>query len=465
MAAYKVAKEQGMSKQRAASLAKNLTVNFNRKGTMTTFTGALYAFFNAAMQGTARMAQVMFTMHGGDIKTLRLTRAGQAIISGGVMLGALQALALAAAGFEDDEPADFVRERNLIIPVGGGKYVQIPMPLGWHVLPNIGRIATETAMKGGKESGKAALKLAAMMAEAFNPLGGSGPLLQIMMPTVADPVVAILTNRDWRNKPITSESFLKKDQPGFLNYKDTATGFSKLIAEAANTMTGGSSYERGLWSPTPDQIQYLIGQVTGGVGREITKTVEVAENAKSGEETPWHKIPLAGRFFGDTKDGNVQSTRFYAALEAAREDEASLKLIKEAGDRVAVDRFLANNPEAGTLQAAERTAGALKRLRDQKRRLVEASAPQSQIREIEAKMHDAALGFNTQIKVIREYGDQLSPLYLERAALREQKAPERQIAAVTAKIDALIAKRAAFAADRSQAVKPQMRSGRTEPVN
>jgi hypothetical protein len=131
LAAYKVGIATGLSKQRAASLAKNLTVNFNRKGQATTQAAALYAFFNASVQGTARTLE---TLAGPK---------GKQIIAGGVLLGVLQAMALAAAGFDDDEPPEFVREKNLIIPIGGKKYVTIPMPQGFLVLPNIGRIATE----------------------------------------------------------------------------------------------------------------------------------------------------------------------------------------------------------------------------------------------------------------------------------------------------------------------------------
>jgi hypothetical protein len=45
-----VALDAGLSTERAASLAKNLTVNFNRKGRQTRELGAFYAFFNAAVQ-------------------------------------------------------------------------------------------------------------------------------------------------------------------------------------------------------------------------------------------------------------------------------------------------------------------------------------------------------------------------------------------------------------------------------
>ena len=110
LSAYKVALDQGLSKEEAASIAKNLTVNFNRKGQMATQAGAWYAFFNAAIQGSARL-----------IETLR-GPAGKKIVAGGLMIGTAQAFLLAAAGFDEDEPPDFIKERNLSIPLGtGGK--------------------------------------------------------------------------------------------------------------------------------------------------------------------------------------------------------------------------------------------------------------------------------------------------------------------------------------------------------
>ena len=93
LAAYKAALDMGMSREKAASLAKNLTVNFNRKGQVGMQAGAVYAFFNAAMQGTARIGQTLFDMDGGDISTLRLSKTGKAVVYGGVTLGVMQALA------------------------------------------------------------------------------------------------------------------------------------------------------------------------------------------------------------------------------------------------------------------------------------------------------------------------------------------------------------------------------------
>ncbi|MDK1039265.1 MAG: hypothetical protein QGD91_10185, partial [Actinomycetota bacterium] len=55
LSAFKHAKDAGMSPRRAASLAKNLTVNFNRKGDIGAQLNAAYLFFNAGMQGIAIM--------------------------------------------------------------------------------------------------------------------------------------------------------------------------------------------------------------------------------------------------------------------------------------------------------------------------------------------------------------------------------------------------------------------------
>ena len=49
-AAYVSARNRGVTVQNAANLAKNMTVNFNRKGEMSAGLNLLYLFFNAAVQ-------------------------------------------------------------------------------------------------------------------------------------------------------------------------------------------------------------------------------------------------------------------------------------------------------------------------------------------------------------------------------------------------------------------------------
>lgn len=89
-----------------------------------------------------------------------------------------------------------VRERSLIISVGDKKYVTVPMPLGFHAIPNIGRISTEFAMGGFKKPVDHTLRLAEVFAEAFNPIGSAGFSIQTIAPTAIDPLVELSENKD-----------------------------------------------------------------------------------------------------------------------------------------------------------------------------------------------------------------------------------------------------------------------------
>lgn len=78
---YKAALDQGISGQEAASIAKNITVNFNRKGRNMPVAGAHFALLNAAIQGDKRMLE---TLTGP---------AGRKVMMGGMALGMVSAMA------------------------------------------------------------------------------------------------------------------------------------------------------------------------------------------------------------------------------------------------------------------------------------------------------------------------------------------------------------------------------------
>ncbi len=369
LSAYKTGIDSGMSKDQAAVLAKNLTVDFNKKGQIATQAGSLYAFFNASAQGSARM-----------IETLRGPM-GTKIIAGGITLGVLQAMMLATAGFGEDEPPEFVRERNIIIPVGGKNYVTIPMPLGFHILPNIGRITAEYALNGFKAPAKKMGDLAGVIVESFNPMGASGLSLQTVTPTIIDPFAAISANKDWTGKAIYRENFSSLNpKPGFTRTKDTATWFSKKLAWAINRMTGGSDYKPGMFSPTPDEIDYLFGQATGGVGREATKIQQAAQALTGGEELPSYKIPLVGRFYGSTEGQSNEATKFYTNLKKLNAHELEIK--GRAKAREPIGEYIKENPEARYWAMANRFETSVAKLIDRKRHMVEKDASKDSIRNM-----------------------------------------------------------------------------------
>jgi hypothetical protein len=389
LSAYKVAKEKGMTKQQAASLAKNLTVNFNRKGQIGRQAGALYAFFNAAVRGTARMYE---TLRGP---------AGQKIIWGGLILGSAQAALLAAFDFDEDEPPDFVKERNIVIPTGGGKYITVPMPLGYNVIPNTSRILTEWTMSGFKDTHKRVAQITGAALDMFNPIGNAGWSIQTLAPTVADPLVALAENKDWTGKPIAKEDISNLDPtPGYSRSKETASYISKAMAKFLNAATGGTDYTPGGASPTPDQIDYLIGQLTGGVGRELLKAEQSITSQFTGEELPIYKVPLVGRFVGDSEGQAAERNRFYNNIILLNKHEREIKGRQK--DRIPARDYLMEYPEARLYSYANQVERNIRTLRKRRDALIEQDAPKERVKQVENQMTVQMKRFNERVKSAQE---------------------------------------------------------------
>lgn len=390
LAAYIVAKENGMSKERAASLAKNLTVNFNRKGAKTAQVGALFAFFNASVQGTARIYE---TLSGP---------AGKKIVAGGILLGVMQQLMLAMAGFDDDDPPDFVRERSFIIPWFNKDkdYFAIPYPLGYNALPNIGRIATQWMLNDFERPTDHAIRLTGILLNSFNPVSG-GDIAQAITPTVFDPVLAIYTNKDWTGRSIAREDFnANEPTPGFSRAKDTSTPHANWLSHVFNRLSGGTQYTAGKFSPSPDQIDYLIGQIGGGVLRESNKISQTITSAFTGEELPTYKVPFFGRFYGKASGASHQRNVFYANMSRMHEHELEVKGRLE--DKLPVDEYLAENPEARLIGYAARTQRKVSQLNRRRHDMIRAGASKAEVKKLEDNITRIVERFNTRYTALAE---------------------------------------------------------------
>jgi hypothetical protein len=100
---------------------------------------------------------------------------------------------MAMAGFDDDDPPEFIKAKNFIFPslTGDGTYKVFPMPLGYSIFPGLGRLITEyiLAQNGVISSKKGAsdvvVDIMSMTVEAFNPFGGVGPVLTLVKSSIA----------------------------------------------------------------------------------------------------------------------------------------------------------------------------------------------------------------------------------------------------------------------------------------
>jgi len=154
-----------------------------------------------------------------------------------------------------------------------------------------------------------------------------------------------------------------------------------------------------LASPTADQIDYLFGQATGGVGQEASKLNQTVSVMGSGEDLPPHKIPLLGRFFGDSSSSSSQGNSFYNNLKCINEVEAELK--GRIKDRLPVDEFKAENPEYRLITAANYTERAVSNLRWRKSELIEKDEPGEKVKMVEPRITELMKRLNERVKEVR----------------------------------------------------------------
>jgi len=400
LASFKAALDKEMSEDQAASLAKNITVNFNRKGASTQTIAALYAFFNAAIQGTKRLVETLFTKDKtGKIK---LSSLGKKIIAGGMFLGVMQTAILAMAGLGADEPPEWVKSKNLIIPVGDGKYLTIPMPLGFNVFPNVGRLIAEYmmvqagAMNGRRDLQTTITNIFNAILGSVNPLGTS-TFAQTLAPTIVDPFVAIAENRDAFGRPISREDKALAPSPGYERSRETANFVSQGLAYALNFITGGGDKGIGLVSPTADQISYVAGQYAGGVGKLVIQTGEFVKSQFTGEKVEAYQIPVAGKLYGDIKTPAAIAGVFYENIKVMSNHERIIKDMKGKG----VEAYYKESPEARLWRRANYVENEIARLKKEKKALKERDAPEAQIKRKDEAIKEKMDAFNKQVSKVQ----------------------------------------------------------------
>jgi hypothetical protein len=391
LASYKTARDMGMSPEEAASIAKNVTVNFDKKGARTGAIRSLYLFFNASVRSTVRLAE---TLNGPT---------GKYIIGGGILLGVMQAMLLASAGFKDDDPPEYIKEHNLVIPTSNGKYTTIPLAYGLNVLPNIGRIFTEYGQDVNKhgwqkaQAMKRAINLTNSFFSSFSPFGNQGLSPLSIIPSVAEPVVGLAINKNAFGQTISKQDSYTRPTPGYTRTKETGSSAGKEIARLMNLAMGGTDYAKSkIWSPTGDDIDFLIGSLTGGPGREISKISEFGKNQLTGKETPAYRVPVVGRFYGETDTKPVISSRFYNNINQMYEHENTLKNL--AKDPVAKREYLQDNPDARLYKSAEQFEYQINELNAMKKKLQMAGRPQEQIDRIDNKKIILMNRFNDRVE-------------------------------------------------------------------
>ncbi len=292
-AAFMTSRQMMRSIDRSIYDAKEISVNFNKKGSGAKFIDAkgqtrlgriaaglsgagrsLYVFFNAAIQGTANYAR-QFRRH--PVKALT----GAAVM---YLLGTLMAH-IGGSGDDDDEKGnsywdlpEWTRRSNIMFRAGG-QWVCIPLPVEYRVFYGMGELAV-SAIEGREQltPGELASAVAAQLSQAL-PIdlleGGGG--LNSLIPSWAKPGWEAYTNTSWTGLPIYRDNDFNKDKPEWTKAYRNANKYLVAVAEKLNEATGGDKYTKGAVDINPARVEYLLNGYFGGVSGTVDKLVKSAE--------------------------------------------------------------------------------------------------------------------------------------------------------------------------------------------
>lgn len=398
--------------QEAATLAKNLTVNFNRKGNSGQLLNGLYLFFNASVQGTVN------TMRGLNVFSKNSSRTKQGIVGGIIAFGSLTT-AIAQSILGDDEYEKiptYIRDRNIIIPAAlwGGdpkEYVTIPLPYGYNVFHNLGENAYLVS-SGNLSPEDAAVRSTNVFLGSFNPLGTSssetylGSVAKTATPQVAKPVLELVMNENYFGSPIypPDSPFGGAQEPLSRRAFSNTPQIWQNITEVVSEFTGGNESEPGLLEVPPSAISYLLGFGLGGAGTFAERTFfklpeAIADPAKDVE---LKDIPFVRRIYGEITEG-ANTEKYYERRQTLQQKDRQANDVLTGSERA---KYRRENNEyirmLPVLKATEKRLRALRKAQKQIRAQMENATPSRAIelaeREqlIQKRIDDTMNRFNSR---------------------------------------------------------------------
>lgn len=292
-AVFMTSREMGRSIDRAIYDAKEISVNFNKKGSGAKFydtagqtkmgnVSALisglgrsgYVFWNAAIQGT--------TNFGKQVKH----HPAKAFTGAAVMflLGAL----IAYLGGDDDDDdnknayynlPEYVRRSNILFSIGD-HWISIPLPVEYRAFYGMGELMTSTF--NGKEhlAGEEIAEAIAGQVTQILPIdfleGGGG--LNAFVPSAAKPLwEAFVVEKSWTGMPLYKDTPYNKDMPEWTKAYKSANKHIVGLANAINEATGGDPYTKGTIDFNPAKLEYILNGYLGGVFGTVDKLSKTAE--------------------------------------------------------------------------------------------------------------------------------------------------------------------------------------------
>ena len=321
-AAYITSREQGRTVARSVMDAKNISVNFNRKGSGKAIsweesanltlngkqlTKAQRIFF-VTVSGLAPALRSTVAFFNASVQSLSLAvtlartnpRKFAAWMTGAFALGMLNAMLHALLDDDDDylDMPDYERHQNFLLGAKGF-YLKWNLPQEARPFYAMGDIAVNFALGRMKHKDVfwEAMKAAWEVAPPVTPTG-------------LQPLFEIAVNENYFGAPVYKDGPWTKNDPAYQRvYRNTGWLYVDM-SEALNTITGGDYATPGWigngFLANPAAWQHLVEGYTGGTGQFINKVMNLGPSlwglAVDGEEWSWRNTPLFNRIIVSNDD-------------------------------------------------------------------------------------------------------------------------------------------------------------------
>ena len=311
-ATYITSRQEGRTILRSIYDAKEISVNFNKKGAGAKFMGAtgqtttgnaaafvsgtgrgLYVFWNAVVQASTNFFR----------NTKRHPYKMTGAMASMFLIGAIQAII--GASDDDNEETndqnryfdqpDFVRRSNLLLRIGN-QYLAHPLPHEYLSVFGMGEMAATLLLgKDEMSAGEIAINIANVMSE-FTPMPiDRAGFDHALVPSSIKPLYEATINESWTGMPIYKSNPFNKDMPEWTKAYSSANHQLVNLSELINAWSGGDKYTKGYIDFNPAKIEYMLNGYLGGYFKLVDRMMKVYETARDEREFEWRNMPLANR--------------------------------------------------------------------------------------------------------------------------------------------------------------------------
>ena len=372
-AAFVTSREFGRSIDRAIYDAKEVSVNFNKKGSGAKMAKAVgqtglgkaaayfggfgrlaFIFWNAGIQGMANFGRQ------AKRHPAKFAAGATAMFTLGYIIPILAEMMGGGDGDDDDKNAyynlpEYVRRSNICFRAGG-QWISIPLPIEFRAMYGLGELAYGVTSGNERYSNKElAREIAAQVSQILpiDMLEGSGGL-HAFIPSLFKPVTeAYLMNEGWTGLPIYRDNAFNKNDPEWTKAYASADKHLVDFTRWLNETTGGNDYKKGEIDINPAKLEYLLSGTFGGLFTFPNKGEKMRETMFGDREFEWRNMPIANRLIksGDERTAYRKlQNEYYKYLEEYKETKRLHRKYENADENGVLGYaerldFLENSPE------------------------------------------------------------------------------------------------------------------------